>query len=184
MYLPKSKISPSKYSSGGQFVYKSDQSQHSGKYYETSDGKFFSGEGPYDETSKELISSIPVPSIEFFVPKYYYPTPTQEDYNIGFMVRYFLKRRNESFANIIEISFDDYQKSIVEQNNGSMDTSMYVSLKLNWKITGPLNNDFGDKNFPKAGIIETNQKLVKLKEKVFPGFSFFIKDYSQFAKPS
>jgi hypothetical protein len=180
MYIPKSKISSPKYTSGGQFVFKQSKLPYIGNYYSVSDGSFFSGNAPNDKNSKELIRSTPK-QIDNFVPKYYYPTPTENDYKNGFIVRYFLKKRNASFAEIIEISSGDYQKTLFR--NGPIDTEAYASIKLNWKITGPLHDDFRDKNFPKAGIVETNQKLVKLKEKIFPGFSLFIKDYAQFAKP-
>jgi len=183
MYLPKSKISSPKFSNGNLLV-KSNNKSYTGWYYETSAGQFYSGKSP-SNSSVELISTQDVSSSpnEFTLPTFHYPKPTDDDYKRGILPRYFMKKRNANYTNIIEISKKDYDNFNTSQGS-SIDTSLYVLVKLNWKITGPLYDDFRDKNFPKAGIIPTNQRLVKEREKVYPGFSLYFTDYAQFAKPN
>ena len=56
MYYPLSQIKTNLFTEGEQeFTIKSTGNFYSGKYWSTSDGKFFTGEGPQDATSLELI---------------------------------------------------------------------------------------------------------------------------------
>jgi hypothetical protein len=188
MYFPLSKISDPKHTSGDQYIEKQSKKQYIGTYFVLSDGRIFSGNGPNDINVRELIKpkvedlTIPASFLNFEIPKYYYPIPTESDYKIGFMIRYFLKKKNLSYTTISEVSPDDYKKFV--NDSQPFQVSEFSSVKLNWKLTGPLYDDLRNKNFPKAGIIDTNQRLVKLKDKVIPGFSLFIKDYSQFSRPN
>lgn len=187
-YYPESKIIPNQYTSGKEYQISDTAKEYTGRYYILSNGKVFSGT-PNDKNSKQL-EKISVQSdyskannsiqpSTFVLPNPFYPSPKEEDYKRGYLQRYFLKRRNADYTTIREISQDDYTNFTLNTDLGA---SLYVGVILNWKITGPINNDYSDKNFPKPGIIETNQKLVKLKEGVMPGFSNFFKDYKQFAK--
>lgn len=194
-YYPKSKVLENQYTSGKEFVIKSNNQSYIGYYYSLSNNTFFTGKTSEDKNTVELIllNVIKKESIllsydklnstfngSFTTPIPYYPVPTDNDYKMGFISRYFVKKRNSSYTTIVEISPDTYNTYF--SNTSILDTNLYAAVKINWKISGTLNNDFSDVNFPKIGIIETNQKLVQLKEKVFPGFSLFFKDYSQYSK--
>jgi hypothetical protein len=195
IYYPKSKILENQYTNGKEFVIKRTNKPYMGYYYIISDREYFTGRNADDPNKEELIkinktenhnqaynSVSKTPSNKGFIPPSpFYPQPTEEDYKLGFITRYFMKRRTDDFTKIVEISPVDFEEHF-SQPTEDLDTSMYVAVKVNWKITGPLNNDNRDPNYPKAGVIETNQKLIKLKEKLLPGISFFIKDYSKFAK--
>lgn len=195
IYYPKSKILENQYTSGKEFTIKSNNQPYTGYYYVLSNNTFFSGKTSEDKNSIELIRTKIIPKNQniinynsinstftsgFSSPIPYYPKPNDEDYKLGFISRYFVKRRNADYTTIVEISPADYQLYFSDVD--TVNTNLYNAVKLNWKISGPINNDFSDRNFPKIGIAETNKKIVTLKEKVFPGFSFFFKDYSQFSK--
>lgn len=196
MYYPKSKILENQFTNGKEFVMTKNNKPYIGYYFSIADKEFWTGKTS-DNPKKEQLIKVESPSKVkpnltynkvsknstdgFIQPAPYYPKPTEEDYKIGFVTRYFMKRRTDDYTKIVEISPDDYEANFESATDG-LDTSMYVAVKINWKITGPKNNDNSDPNFPKPGIIETNQKLVKLKEKLFPGFSLFITDYSKFSK--
>lgn len=194
-YYPQSKILTNQYTSGKEFILKLNSQLYVGYYYALSNNTFFTGKNSDDPSSQELIklSTInentntayvnPQPKKGSFTnPVPYYVVPTSEDYKIGFITRYFVKKRNADYTKIVEISPNEYE-TYFSFPSDDLNTSLYVAVKLNWKITGPLNNDFRDKNFPKSGILETNKKIVQLKEVVFPGFSYYFNDYSQFSKP-
>ncbi len=185
-YYPKNKILTNQYTRGKEYVIKDNKEDYSGYYYILSNGKFYVGKEPNQAPQQELIkltlhSNTQVISSNFTLPIPFYPQPTDKDRKIGYMVRYFIKRRNADFTTIKEISKSDYE---LFNNNPNVDANLYVTVLLNWKITGPLYDDFRDKNYPKAGIIDTNKKLVILKERIFPGFSNYFNDYSQFSSSS
>jgi len=192
VYYPKSKILENQFTNGNDFVLKDNNQKYIGYYYSLSNNKYYTGKTPEANNPKELIRVTPKkPSIkdinlpdasfttEFKIPVPYYPVVSKKDYDIGFFSRYFMRRRNSDFTSIVEISPGDYKKYFTTKVDV---TNLYVATKINWKISGPEHNNFSDKNFPKAGVIETNKRLVELKEKLFPGISLFIKDYSLYAK--
>jgi len=83
MYYPLSQIKINLFTINDQeFIIKSTGNQYAGKYWSTSDGKFFTGEGPQDATSVELIkfnkqsspiNGIPLNEVEIA----YYPTDVE-----------------------------------------------------------------------------------------------------------
>ncbi len=171
MYYPASKISTNLYTSGKEFLVKSTNAPYQGYYYALSNNKFFTGRTPDDNLTEELTLLEVVTSSDFTTPSPFYPVPTADDYNRNFIIRYFMKKRNEDFTTIVEISSLDYNTNF--KNISSVDdTNLYVGLKLNWKISGST----------KEQVAQTNRSLVSLKEKVFPGFSLYFKDYNQFYK--
>lgn len=112
----------------------------------------------------------------------YYPQPTQEDYERGYFLRYFAKKVNES-SNIIEISKENYDT--MRNRKSRLQDYLYQVIDLFWKLTGPLKDDRVNKQYPVAGIIDTNKRLVETKDKTFPGLKTYIgEEYSKFAVPS
>ena len=170
IYYPKSKILENQFTSGKEFVIKRNNNPYTGYYYILSNNTYFTGKTMEEENTEELIKAVFTPIIPFIIPSSYYPIPTDNDYQLGFLTRYFLKRRNADYTTIKEISLFDYNTF---QNDTMIDTNLYVTTKLNWRI-GSLND--------KSKIEETNRKLVSFKEGIFPGFSYYFKDYTQFSK--
>ena len=158
MYFPKSKILENQYTSGKEFVLKTNQTPYRGYYYILSSNRYFTGKTYTDISTQELIKiekttdSVLVFNVSsgsvFTLPKPYYASPTNEEYKVGYMTRYFIKRRNANYNTIIEISKNDYDA--FNTSGQDLNTSLYVTVKLNWKITGPLHDDFRDPHFPKV----------------------------------
>jgi hypothetical protein len=185
-----------------------DGKPYSGKYYKTIDGEFYSGASPQVGPNKKLtpvnnyisapeLNNIDLPTnVKKLLanktdvvsnripgkPNFYYPTPTQEDYKKGYIIRYFTKKENQK-GNIIEISRDEYNNIV----NGTTDYDirLYQVITILWKITGPLNNKRLSQYNIIPGIIETNQRLTESANKNFLGILEFIAgDYTKFAKPT
>jgi hypothetical protein len=55
MYYPKSQIKTTLYTNGGDFILRSNSTPYSGYYYETSNGRYFTGKNPNESPSFELI---------------------------------------------------------------------------------------------------------------------------------
>lgn len=160
MYYPKSKILPNQYTYGNEFVTKSTNQSYVGYYFALSNNTFYTEKEPKEELikiSKSLVEELPKP---------FYPILSLEDKKRGFMTRHFMKRRNQNYTTIIEISSTDYNNFVIKSDPN---TSLYAVTKLNWKIKG--NN-----------IEDTNRRLVQLKEGVFPGFSLYFMNYQQFSE--
>ena len=83
-----------------------------------------------------------------------FPTPTQKEYNVGKIQRYFLKKYNE--IQYIEITKEDYPK--YTKRTKEVNSSLYLPFKLTWVITGDRNKAYNtNKNL--VSLTEKNQKL-------------------------
>jgi len=187
---------------------------YKGQYYLTYDGKAFSGTnpivGPNEELTKVtedyvrdldsnegLVNSYTPENLNFLPPQLkvnykafsrkgaptsYFPFITESDYTKGYLVRSFIKKVNDK-GFVIEISNEEYANF----KNGAVnyDVSDYLILQIFWKITGPLNTIRVSQYDIRAGIIETNTRLVENANKTFLGITDFIGgEYTKFARPS
>jgi hypothetical protein len=84
-YYPKSQVKTNLYTNGNEYFFAFTLEPYSGYYYETSDGKYFSGLSPSDPTSQELVKNIITEQAEVNVPpstnfNYVSYSPTTIDY--------------------------------------------------------------------------------------------------------
>lgn len=198
-YYPANKIDSNQYTAGGLFT--ANGQEYVGYYYETFDGQAFTGKTPTDvnanvplertlftgegsgaTSSKALTILNDGPEVKLNLLLPYYPNPTAEDYKKGYITRYFAKKVNEKEV-IIEISQEKYM--LMKSNKTSLEDYLYQVTDLFWKISGPLNDDRVNKQYPVAGILQTNKRLVETKNKTFPGLKEYIGgEYSKYAVPS
>jgi len=207
-YYPQSKIISNLNTNGGEFSTGEGKS-YSGKYYITYDGKFFSGAFPNSSNNQELFKTETEDSFRETVPQTvedydaivpqqsesitrsnrlqgkptsYQPSPTAADYKKGYFIRYFIKKVNQ-VGLVTEISPQEYNDFI----NGTVDydVSMYQTISILWKITGPLNSQRKSQYNIIPGIIETNKRLTETSAKTFFGIIEFIGgEYDKFARPT
>jgi hypothetical protein len=209
-YFPKSKIITNLYTKGNEFVI--NGKDYIGAYYKTFDGKVYAGKNPINGSSQELkpltndntlflnniqskggilvdpntkgyINNPNVTDVNLYIiPTQFYPKPTVNDYQKGYIMRYFAKKRND-IGYVIEINKETYL-SIINQDK-VYDYVTYQAIDVFWQITGPLRDDRKDKQYKIAGIIDTNKRLVESKDKAFRGLIEFIGDkYDKFARPT
>lgn len=115
-------------------------------------------------------------------PTPYYPYPIQDDYDLGYIIRYFTKRKN-NLGYITEIS--DLEYNSIQNGTVPYDVSMYMSGKIFWKLTGPLNFVRISQYDTRAGIIDTNKRLVEDLDKRMLGMVEFINgEYAKYARPT
>lgn len=191
-YYPSFRVKTKLNTRGNQFT--SDGKPYSGLYYETFENTFFTGNSPIDTKSKPLqkglVSSLQSTAVDSTAltrtknafPTPYYPYPLQKDYDKGFINRYFLKRENDR-GYVIEISESEYADIL--NGDANYDVSRLQVIKILWKISGPLRNKRISQYDTRAGIIDTNERLVLDAEKTFVGIKAFINGkYDQFARPT
>jgi hypothetical protein len=200
MYYPKSQVKTNLYTNGGKYSLQGSTESYVGYYYETSDGRVFTGRTPADVPSTELIF-YPNPSDTSFLngdeyssfyvvedrgylqstslqlrgsapsaPKQSYPIVTENDYKLGEFQRYFLKKGNET--KFLEISLEDYRKYVNQDSDVMFE--LYVPIQINWILTGD-----------KDQVYKVNQSIVSRaeREQNLPGFTQYFRDrFTQFYK--
>lgn len=200
MYFPKSQVKTNLYTNGGEFIPKNSQTPYTGYYYETSNGKYFSGRNPNESPTFELVkvNSSPIPAnptgetstINYYLlergytratnlsfpttppppPKQSYPIVTEDDYKLGEFQRYFLKKGNET--QFLEISLEDYRKYVNRDRDVMFE--LYTPIQINWILTGD-----------KEQVYKINQSIVARteREQNLPGFTQYFRDrFTQFYK--
>ena len=192
IYYPKSHIVENLYTSGKEWMTE-DGTEYIGYYHRYIDGKVATGAVYSNTQSVALIKYINVvtqpdntmynslvkKSNNFTSPKQIIPIPTNDDYEKGKFVRYFLRRRNYStFEDMLEV--DANQFKLWERVGSGINENLYDGLSLDWKLTGPL-NDITQSNNVVYGVADTNKRMVLLKDYDFPGLKSFLTDYIEFS---
>jgi hypothetical protein len=204
-YFPKNRITDNKYTNGDKFV-NPDGTPYVGYYYETYDGKTKTGKNPMEGPSANLFPitlnanpQLPLSENNTMYstlskvrgivgnsrigtlkePLPFYPKPTPQDYNRGYFTRYVAKRRNSPNSIFLEIDQPTYQDILYKR--GVYNYIMWEVTSVFWQITGPLKDNKENKDFPRAGIINTNERILNNKEAAFPSISKFFSNPTQFA---
>jgi len=174
-YIPESRYSKPKNTSGGQFVIKDTGEDYKGSYIETFDGRFYSGTKP-EQNGVELVELSPN-YLEDLMPAaiaaagllagFFKAKLKKGDREKGRTKRYFVqdKRTNK----IVETDLENYQlaQSIPSKRFATAD----------WIIKGPAENQVIN-GYPFEGAASKNRKTIQALEPQMPGISAFVTDYS------
>lgn len=202
-YYPKSRIITNLKSNPGQFI-TADGKPYLGPYYITFDGKSFTGNNPNDISSRPLIKILEIKNlnpqlsydkssvsyrksstsspISLIDPTPFTPSPTEADYKVGKITRYFARQRNGTQFKVMEISKSTYEDMTNLRNTNLY--SLWKATSLFWQISGPLHDERINNIKTKAGIIDTNQRILDNTEKNFIGIKQYLSNLQQFAKIS
>jgi hypothetical protein len=121
------------------------------------------------EQYKKLKNNI---KIKNSMPKAHYPSPTDEDYMKGIIVRYFVQRRDTPGSVIIEINsqrFNEYSGGVY-----------YKTTTLKWRITGNLEDTYTNQGALIPSVIRSNQMAIKEAEKELPELNLYLVNPKQF----
>lgn len=118
----------------------------------------------YDESSIETIDYLNLkkpnspPSLPYYSPTF----PTQQDYQIGEMRRYFCKKTNEILY--LEINKDTYDKLI--NKDSKILYALYQPFNIPWQLTGD-----------ETQVYKVNKNIVELtmKQQQLPQFDLYLK---------
>lgn len=103
------------------------------------------------------------------------PTPTDEDYKVGSIDRYFVQKSNDKGAPIYEVTSYDYAKIIRN--------SFYSGVVCKWRITGPLQPIYDDySNVRDKGVLESNRISISLHKSIIPNLKLYLSNLRQFYK--
>ena len=95
--------------------------------------------------------------------KTYVPTPEENDYEVGYITRFFLQKINDSDATIYEIN--SYFLEVVDSNG------LYKVQSIKWRITGTPQD-----------IMDSNKKSISFVLENMPKLSLYLPNLLQFAK--
>jgi len=104
--------------------------------------------------------------------------PTDEDYRRGWMTRYFAGKINDN--QIMELTKDQYSKIGSEEG---LPEYIWNGFKLRWKISGPLYDLIDTKTgiVKESGVIDTNQRNLKLLSEKYPNILDTLVDLTEFS---
>ena len=169
------------YTPGEEFII-GDGTDYIGQYHALPTGQYFSGPRPEDTSVEILRKKISVtddaliyrntkkqkePQSE--VPISIEPRPTDDDYNSGNMVRYFVQKRNSPLNTIVEIDSVQFNK-INTVGNPGINGNLWAKLRIEWKIS----------KLPSAAARNRNMNTLIIANQVFPGISSFLKNTLEF----
>ena len=106
---------------------------------------------------------------QYYSPPFYYPEPTEEMYNVGYMSRFFVQKINEP-GQITEVNPEEFDRTNTKNQPG-IDQNLYKKLKIEWTIEGPVKD-----------VRIANQKVLSFNETSFPGIINYLSDLDEFHK--
>ena len=97
---------------------------------------------------KDIAKNLEKFNIEY--PNTIMPAPSESDYKLGFIKRYFIRRANDEYGHIFEISkdvFDNYSTS-----------PFWITQQLKWRISGPVDQSYKDNgDVNDMGVLNSNK---------------------------
>jgi hypothetical protein len=108
------------------------------------------------------------------VPNTVVPTPTNEDYELGFIYRYFIQKANDEDSFIYEINLNEY--NLYNLN------PFWKKLRLKWRITGPINPTYNNGTVSDRGVIQSNKSSLNIASSQFKNISLYLPNLLQFYK--
>lgn len=173
IYYPQGQIQKGLYTQGKEWMLE-DGTEYVGDYHKYTTGEVYTISAYVDGKSQVLIpyqnlSNVTIKKnfeynklkseLNGFKPAVYGKSqPTQEDYNKGFMTKYFVQRKSSGL--ISEVVSDEF--SNVQEEH-------YIKIQLGWKLLGD-----------DSEVV--NRKIVLNAEKNIKGISSYITNYSEFVR--
>jgi hypothetical protein len=121
------------------------------------------------ELYKKLREDLPIP---LRPPKAFYPKLSEEDYNKGYIERYFLQKRDTKGSPIFEVKRTTYVSYHA--------TPFYTGVRLKWRIIGNLVDKYDDNNAFIPSVQTSNGKAIAEAEKVIDDINLYLVNLKQF----
>ena len=101
----------------------------------------------------------------FNIPRFkpYAPNPTNDDYGIGYIMRYFIQKANDENGYVFEIDksyFIDFAEN-----------PFYTAIQLNWRIKGTAEE-----------VMNSNKKSINISYERMPSLKLYLPNLLQFHK--
>jgi hypothetical protein len=122
---------------------------------------------------KDLIKDKELYSLDF--PKTIVPSPTDIDYENGFINRYFTQRVNDSNSFVFEIDLEEY--------NSILENPYWTLEEMRWRITGPKSAVYSNNgNITDIGVIASNRASISIVSNKIKNIGLYLPNLLQFYK--
>lgn len=121
------------------------------------------------DTPNSVKGIVGLGSYNYITPTTYTPTITQDDYDYGYITRFFIARIN--YFDIFETNNKDYNLA---------NSSYYNKTKIDWKITGPEFNVYSGKMLETTGVVNYNILRIREASVYIPNIELILKNPKQF----
>lgn len=109
------------------------------------------------------------------IPNTIVPTPTQNDYEIGFIDRYFTQRANDASGFVFEVSSDIF--------NELVENAFWKTVKIKWRLIGPITPSYRqDNTLNDVGVMASNKASISLGSAVIKNIDLYLPNLLQFYK--
>jgi len=103
------------------------------------------------------------------------PKPTQDDFENGYIDRYFIQKTNEKESPIFEVNYKIF-------GNFSSKPE-WTGVQVRWRLTGASEIQFDDEgNITDLSISESNRRVIELKKQKIPSLKKYLGNLTQFSK--
>ena len=125
----------------------------------------------------ERYNQLKTPSLKGKIKKIntYLPKPNKDDYDMGYVRRYFIQLVNDKNSSIYEVNnrvYREYQSQ-----------SFYTTTTLKWRISGNLEESYDTNgNLINKSIKESNRITLKMSSKNMPNLKLYLPNLLQFHK--
>jgi len=108
-------------------------------------------------------------------PKTIVPIPTDSDYALGFIRRYFARKANDQFGHIYEVDSEVYSE--LEES------PFWTVADMKWRISGPLSIVYKDDGtIDDIGVSSSNNASIRLIAKKLNNIGLYLPNLLQFYK--
>lgn len=122
---------------------------------------------------KDLIKDKEIYSLE--TPKTFIPSPTENDYEIGSIDRYFTQRANDSNGFVFELDENEYSNII--------ENPYWVVVIMRWRISGPIDAVYGpNEQLTDMGVRASNRASIAITSAKIKNIGLYLPNLLQFHK--
>jgi hypothetical protein len=108
------------------------------------------------------------------IPNTTVPSPTDEDYELQFIDRYFIQRVNDDNGFIFEVDSVGYLN--LEDN------PYWKKIKMRWRIAGPIEPVYNELTLIDVGVKKSNQASIFEASRVLKNIGLYLPNILQFHK--
>jgi hypothetical protein len=123
---------------------------------------------------KDLLKNPAFYEIKY--PQTIVPNPTDADYSLGFIKRYFVRKANDEAGHIFEISEETYTQYVYSNN------PFWITADLKWRITGPKTETLLPDGTIDIGVINANKNSIGIASQKLRNLKLYLPNLLQFYK--
>lgn len=122
---------------------------------------------------KDIAKNIEIFKIEY--PKTIVPNPTTNDYDLGFIRRYFMRKINDENGFIFEVDESEYQKYL--------DNPFFQLANIKWRISGPIETKYKENGeIDDKGVKVSNKTAINIASEKLKNLGLYLPNILQFYK--